>query len=255
MWRAHVCRQLYVLCASHALVQATVGAGTIIIVYIGVPYTKGGGVHWCTLYKWGGGTLVYLIQRGGGYIGVLYTNGGGYIGVPYTKGGGTLVYLIQRGGGTLVYLIQRGGGTLRHPASNSLFPFPHGAPVPFPFPHTLRQCASGFKGSPTADCKANGQWEYKGSCAKIDCGAPGQAHVDYTGCGTGPGKCQGKCEAGYTGTPAATCGAAGWAYTGACQPNLCAPSQVPHSDFSAEGSLHGTTGKSFTVTCNQVPVC
>ena len=37
-----VCRQLYVLRASHALVQATVGVGTIIIVYIGVAYTGGG---------------------------------------------------------------------------------------------------------------------------------------------------------------------------------------------------------------------
>ena len=40
---ARVCRQLYVLRASHALVQATVGVGTVIIVYIGVAYTKGGG--------------------------------------------------------------------------------------------------------------------------------------------------------------------------------------------------------------------
>ena len=40
---ARVCRQLYVLLASHALVQATVGVGTVIIVYIGVAYTKGGG--------------------------------------------------------------------------------------------------------------------------------------------------------------------------------------------------------------------
>ena len=39
---ARVCRQLYVLCASHALVQATVGVGTVIIVYIGVAYTRGG---------------------------------------------------------------------------------------------------------------------------------------------------------------------------------------------------------------------
>ena len=37
-----VCRQLYVLRASHALVQATVGVGTVIIVYIGVAYTMGG---------------------------------------------------------------------------------------------------------------------------------------------------------------------------------------------------------------------
>ena len=40
---ARVCRQLYVLRASHALVQATVGVGTVIIVYIGVAYTTGGG--------------------------------------------------------------------------------------------------------------------------------------------------------------------------------------------------------------------
>ena len=40
---AHVCRQLYVLRASHALVQATVGVGTVIIVYIGIAYTRGGG--------------------------------------------------------------------------------------------------------------------------------------------------------------------------------------------------------------------
>ena len=40
---ARVCRQLYVLCASHALVQATVGVGTVITVYIGVAYTRGGG--------------------------------------------------------------------------------------------------------------------------------------------------------------------------------------------------------------------
>ena len=31
------------LCASYALVQATVGVGTVIILYIGVAYTKGGG--------------------------------------------------------------------------------------------------------------------------------------------------------------------------------------------------------------------
>ena len=40
---ARVCRQLYVLCASLALVQATVGVGTVIIVYNGVAYTGGGG--------------------------------------------------------------------------------------------------------------------------------------------------------------------------------------------------------------------
>ena len=40
---ARVCRQLYVLRASHALVQATIDVGTVIIVYIGVAYTKGGG--------------------------------------------------------------------------------------------------------------------------------------------------------------------------------------------------------------------
>ena len=40
---ARVCRQLYVLRASHALVQATVDVGTVIIVYIGVAYTRGGG--------------------------------------------------------------------------------------------------------------------------------------------------------------------------------------------------------------------
>ena len=44
---AHVCRQMYVLRASQALVQATVGVGTVIIVYIGIAYTrgKGGVVH------------------------------------------------------------------------------------------------------------------------------------------------------------------------------------------------------------------
>ena len=36
-----VCRLLYVLRASHALVEATVGVGTVIIVYIGVAYTRG----------------------------------------------------------------------------------------------------------------------------------------------------------------------------------------------------------------------
>ena len=41
---ARVCRQLYVLRASHALVPATVGVGTVVIVYIGVAYTRGGGV-------------------------------------------------------------------------------------------------------------------------------------------------------------------------------------------------------------------
>ena len=40
---ACVCRQLYVLRISQALVQATVGVGTVIIVYIGVAYTRGGG--------------------------------------------------------------------------------------------------------------------------------------------------------------------------------------------------------------------
>ena len=41
---ARVFRQLYVFHASHAVVQATVGVGTVIVVYIGVAYTKGGGV-------------------------------------------------------------------------------------------------------------------------------------------------------------------------------------------------------------------
>ena len=43
--RARVCRQLYVLRASHALVQATVGVGTVIKVYVGVAYTRGVGVY------------------------------------------------------------------------------------------------------------------------------------------------------------------------------------------------------------------
>ena len=40
---ARVCWYLYVLRASYALVQATVGVGTVIIPYIGVAYTRGGG--------------------------------------------------------------------------------------------------------------------------------------------------------------------------------------------------------------------
>ena len=40
---ARVCWELYVLRASHALVQATVGVGTVKTVYIGVAYTRGGG--------------------------------------------------------------------------------------------------------------------------------------------------------------------------------------------------------------------
>ena len=40
---ARVCRQLYVLGAGRTLVQAPLGIGTVIIVYIGVAYTKGGG--------------------------------------------------------------------------------------------------------------------------------------------------------------------------------------------------------------------
>ena len=57
---APVCRQLYVLCASHALVQATVGGGTVIFVYIGVAYTRGGGGNLgllCSFYKRGGQTV------------------------------------------------------------------------------------------------------------------------------------------------------------------------------------------------------
>ena len=45
---ACVCRQLYVLRISQALVQATVGVGTVIIVYIGVAYTRGGGYMACS---------------------------------------------------------------------------------------------------------------------------------------------------------------------------------------------------------------
>ena len=50
---ARVCWQLYVLRASHALVQATVGVGTVIIVYIGVAYTRGGDTSACpfVLYR------------------------------------------------------------------------------------------------------------------------------------------------------------------------------------------------------------
>ena len=44
MWPAHVRRKLYVLRACHALVQATVGVETVMIVYIGVAYTRGGGL-------------------------------------------------------------------------------------------------------------------------------------------------------------------------------------------------------------------
>ena len=40
--RARVCRQLYVLHASYALVQATVGVGAVIIAYIGLAHTRGG---------------------------------------------------------------------------------------------------------------------------------------------------------------------------------------------------------------------
>ena len=42
---ARLCRLSYVLRASYALVQATVGVGTVIIPYIGVAYTRGGGVQ------------------------------------------------------------------------------------------------------------------------------------------------------------------------------------------------------------------
>ena len=39
----HVAQWLYLLHASCALVQATVGVGTVIIPYIGIAYTRGGG--------------------------------------------------------------------------------------------------------------------------------------------------------------------------------------------------------------------
>ena len=49
--RARVCRQLYVLRASHALVQATAGVGTVIIVCIEVAYTGGGGGGSCSFFS------------------------------------------------------------------------------------------------------------------------------------------------------------------------------------------------------------
>ena len=45
---ARVCQQLDVLCASHALVQATVGVGTVILVYIGVAYTTTSSTTQCS---------------------------------------------------------------------------------------------------------------------------------------------------------------------------------------------------------------
>ena len=55
-------RQLYVLHVSHALVQATVGVGTVTIVYIFaiIVHVKAHNncVHWRSLYKGGGSNVV-----------------------------------------------------------------------------------------------------------------------------------------------------------------------------------------------------
>ena len=57
--RSRVCQWLYVLLASYAHVQATVGVGTVLIWYFGVAYTRGGGVH--TSQQPAHGTYVHTI--------------------------------------------------------------------------------------------------------------------------------------------------------------------------------------------------
>ena len=77
-----VCWQLYVLRAGRAIVQATVGVGTGIIVYIGVAYARGGG-----------GTLPHSSVHGA--VGILlsllhYKGGSGrwdsFITLPHSSG-------------------------------------------------------------------------------------------------------------------------------------------------------------------------
>ena len=79
---ARVCRQLYVLRASHALVQATVDVGTVIIAYIGVAYRRGGGGGYC-------GCLFGLVRHPGAASAVAEARVKRWCGaVQFLEGGG-----------------------------------------------------------------------------------------------------------------------------------------------------------------------
>ena len=64
-----VCRQLHVLRASHTLVQATVSVGTVIIVYIGVAYTKWGGTCGHTTFNAGSPRACMFLDKKKGQAG------------------------------------------------------------------------------------------------------------------------------------------------------------------------------------------
>ena len=58
------------------------------------------------------------------------------------------------------------------------------------------------------------------------------------------------CDVGYSGGGNWICEVDG-TFTGSdCDPNVCLPTEVPNSNFSASGSIVGMTGDTVTVTCD-----
>jgi hypothetical protein len=109
------------------------------------------------------------------------------------------------------------------------------------------QCATGYSGTGTMTCTANGAttsaWDTTVSCTDIDeCNADDGTHMCDTNavCADADGSYDCTCNAGYSGA----------GYTGMCAAATCAATQVPNSNKSDTGSITGTTTAEVDVACD-----
>jgi len=93
-----------------------------------------------------------------------------------------------------------------------------------------------------------------GSCTANNCTSTQVANSDFAASGSISGTTGSifdvTCNAGYSGGGTATCSTDGSFNAVSCTANNCTSTQVANSDFAASGSISGTTGSIFEVTCN-----
>jgi len=114
-------------------------------------------------------------------------------------------------------------------------------------------CDEGYSGSADAVCGASGLFSTV-VCSANSCTPTQVAHSNMKALGaiagtTGESRAV-SCDAGYSGSGSAVCGTDGIFSTVTCTPNVCASTQVSHSNYAATGSISGSTGDVIEVVCD-----
>jgi len=118
----------------------------------------------------------------------------------------------------------------------------------------LVTCDPGYSGTGTMTCDGNTGAFTSLTCLR-DCTATEVANSDYATSGSIAGA-EGDtvtvaCDLGYSGGGAVTCNNDGNFDVVTCTADACSATEVANSDFSATGSVTGTTGDTVTITCSE----